>query len=88
MQLAPVLDLSAAGPLWFELCAARGKPIEVDAAAVERLGGLCLQALLAAEKQWRADGVPFAIVHASQAFVEGVNLMAAHSLNPAGGNVT
>ena len=86
MQLAPVLDLSAAGPLWFDLCAARGKPIELDASAVERLGGLCLQALLAAEKQWRADGVAFSIVNASQAFAEGVKLMAAQGLAPQEGS--
>lgn len=82
MQLAPVLDLSAAGPLWFDLCAARGQPVVIDASAVERLGGLCLQALLAAQSQWRADGVDFSIANASEAFVEGVKLMAAADLAP------
>jgi len=48
MQLASNLDLAAAKPLWTELVATRAQPIEIDASNVERLGGLCLQVLLAA----------------------------------------
>ncbi len=80
MKLAPVLDLSAAKPLWADILAARGQPLELDASEVQRLGGLCLQALLAARKQWREDGVDFSIANASDAFREGARLMAAHDL--------
>jgi len=84
MQLRQVLDLGAAAPLWLDVCAARGKPLEVDASGVERLGGLCLQVLLAAQAQWRRDGVAFAIVNPSPSFIEGTRLMGAHDLAPTG----
>lgn len=82
MKLAPVLDLSAATSLSDALKAARGQPLEVDASEVERLGGLCLQVLAAAQAQWRADGAPFSIARPSEAFLQGAQLMAAHDLAP------
>jgi chemotaxis protein CheX len=82
MRLPQVLDLGAASPLWSGLCAARGQPLQVDAADVERLGGLCLQVLLAAQAQWRADDVEFSVVNASQAFSECLRLMGADVLSP------
>ncbi len=85
MKLAQLLDLSAATPLWSELCAARGRALEIDASHVERLGGLCLQSLLAAQAQWRAEGLAFSITNPSAAFVEGARLMGAHDLAPAEG---
>ena len=48
LALAPILDLKAAGPLRGALLERRGHPLELDAADVQRLGGLCLQVLLAA----------------------------------------
>ena len=80
MQLASTLDLAAAAPLCAELRAARGKPIEIDASAVDRLGGLCLQVLLAAQRAWRAEGVPFSLINPSQPFADAVRLMAADEL--------
>lgn len=82
MQLPPILDLGAAAPLATEFNGARGKPMEVDASSVERVGGLCLQVLVAAQLAWRADGVSFAIVNASESFINNVRLMAAHELVP------
>lgn len=82
MRLSPILDLSAAGPLWFDLCAVRGQAVALDASAVERIGGLCLQVLLAAKAQWQADGVEFSIDNPSQSFLDGLGLMAAHDLAP------
>lgn len=82
MKLPPILDLGAAAPLATEFNAARGQPVEVDAAAVERVGGLCLQVLVAAQLAWRIDAVPFAIVNPSEAFLNNVRLMAAHELVP------
>lgn len=82
MKLVPVLDLSAARPLWIELCAATGTPLSIDASAVERLGGACLQVLLAASARWRAEGLAFSITGASPVFVDAVGLMSAHELAP------
>jgi chemotaxis protein CheX len=82
MKLASVLDLRAAKPLWADIHAARGQPLEVDASQVERLGGLCLQVLLAAQAQWRVDGLAFSIANPSPAFADGVKLMTALDLAP------
>ncbi|RZJ31130.1 MAG: STAS domain-containing protein [Brevundimonas sp.] len=54
--LPSVLDIRAAGPLQAELLGLRGQPVTLDASAVERLGGLCLQVLLSARATWAADG--------------------------------
>ncbi|MDQ8029022.1 MAG: STAS domain-containing protein [Brevundimonas sp.] len=57
--LPSVLDIRAAGPLQAEILGLRGQPVTLDASAVERLGGLCLQVLLSARSTWAADGQPF-----------------------------
>ncbi len=82
MRLPQILDLGAATPLWANLNGVRGQALHLDASDVERLGGLCLQVLLAAQAQWRTDGVDFSIVNSSAAFAEGVRLMAANDLLP------
>lgn len=80
MRLQANLDLSAAGPLWTQLCASRHQPITLDGSDVERLGGLCLQVLIAAANQWRADGATFALVNASPALAEGLRVAGAPEL--------
>jgi chemotaxis protein CheX len=54
-QLPSVLDLSAAAPLREHFIGRRGAPLRVDASRVERLGGLCLQVLIAARAAWAED---------------------------------
>jgi chemotaxis protein CheX len=85
MKLPPVLDIGAAAPLRSQLMERRGQPLELDASAVERLGGLCLQVLIAARNLWSLDGVKFAILDPSPAFAEGVDLSAAFDLAAQGG---
>lgn len=82
MRLPAILDFGAARPLWSELCAARGQALHLDASSVERLGGLCLQVLLAARAQWQADGAEFAIDNPSAAFLDAAALLAAPDLAP------
>ena len=65
--LAPALNATAAADLAGELLSVRGRPVVVDAGAVEQLGGLCLQVLLSARMTWAADDVSFALTPASQA---------------------
>ena len=55
----PCLDLSAAGPLAASLLRRRGSPLALDGSAVERLGGQCLQVLLAAADLGRLTVTPF-----------------------------
>jgi chemotaxis protein CheX len=56
IALPAVLDIRAAAPLQAKFLALRGQPLTLDASAVERLGGLCLQVLLSARAAWAADG--------------------------------
>ena len=55
----------------------RGAAITVEADQVRRLGGLCLQVLLAARKAWDRDGQAFSIKGPSEAFVETTRLFGA-----------
>jgi len=72
-----VLDLKAAAPLQAALLARRGQPVEIDASAVQRLGGLCLQVLLSAQKTWADDGGVFHLGHVADPFNEALRLFGA-----------
>ncbi len=77
LSLPETLDLKAAGPLKAALLQCRGAAIEVEAGQVRRLGGLCLQILLAARKAWADDGKSFSISGPSEAFLETIRLFGA-----------
>ena len=68
IALPAVLDLRAADPLKAQLLAVRGQETALDASAVERLGGLCLQVLLSALQTWRADGQTLTFINVTEAF--------------------
>ena len=72
LRLDEVLDLRAARPLLEALRARRGQDLALDASAVRRLGGLCLQALLAAIDAWAADGRRLAFLNPSPGFIDGL----------------
>ena len=80
LRLPASLDLKAAAPLWRELKAARGSDVAIEADEVRRLGGQCLQVLIAARTAWAEDGCAFDIEGPSQAFVETASLMGAAEL--------
>jgi chemotaxis protein CheX len=77
IALPETLDLKAAGPLKAAFMERRGEAIEVDATEVRRLGGLCLQILLAAKQGWATDGQAFAVTKPSDAFLETLRLFGA-----------
>lgn len=77
VRLGQVLDLNAAAPLAHELLALRGRDLEVDASAVERLGAQCVQVLLSARATWDADGAAFAVVSPSSEFTSTLALLGA-----------
>ena len=84
LALTEVLDLNAATPLKAAILDLRGSALEIDACAVRRLGGLCLQVLLAAKAAWSADGHSFSITNASESFLEALRLFGAQTaLQPA-----
>jgi chemotaxis protein CheX len=77
LVLDPVLDLIAAERLHAQLVGLRGQPLEIDASAVERMGGLCLQVLLSAQKTWEADGGSVRFNAVSPAFQQTWDMFAA-----------
>jgi chemotaxis protein CheX len=81
LQLEPILDLGAAERLHAQLTELRGRPLDIDASQVERVGGLCLQVLLSARNTWRADGHPAAIGSPSAAFQDAWAMFAAPGFN-------
>lgn len=81
VSLCPVLDLQAAEPLRAELMALRGRPLQIDASQVSRLGGLCLQVLLSARISWAEDGLPLRIEQASDGYLEQLAAFGAPQIN-------
>lgn len=72
IALASELDIKAATPLASELIALRGSELTIDASGVERIGGQCMQVLLAAAGTWRADGSDLSIAEPSAAFIAAI----------------
>lgn len=68
LTLPERLDSSGAVPLAAELLSRRGRPLVLDAAGVEVAGALAFEVLVAAGRQWGADGVPLSIEQPSDRF--------------------
>jgi chemotaxis protein CheX len=79
LTLPPHLDLVAAAPLRSEILARRGQPLDLDGAAVQRMGGLCLQVLLSARNAWAADDQPFRLLAPSPALREAISTLGAEA---------
>lgn len=77
LVLDPVLGLKESGPLQAAFLERRGQALEIDASGVQRLGGLCLQVLLAASRAWADDGCPLAFTSRSAAFDDALALFGA-----------
>lgn len=75
VTLPESLDLRAAQPLRDQLLATRGASVELDGSGVRRLGALGLQVLLAAERQWQADGQSLRLVDPSPDLLAGLKLL-------------
>lgn len=75
LKLSPVLDLNEASILHGKLLELRGKPIEIDASAVERVGAQCVQILVAAQRNWQADRLDFSFSDRSDVFEKTLKLI-------------
>jgi chemotaxis protein CheX len=75
MELPPILDLVAAPALHAELLRRRGVALELDAGRVRRLGGQCLQILLAARAIWAAEKQPLRFTALSEEFIAALEVM-------------
>jgi chemotaxis protein CheX len=80
VRLAETLDLNAAEPLRQALAEQRGRPVVLDGAQVTRLGGLCLQVLISAQKTWAEDGQEFRLEQCSPELAEQLRLLGANDL--------
>lgn len=80
LPLPPVIDSASVGPLRQDILARRGAELTLDLAPVQRIGGLGLQVVLAACRQWTADGRLLALTGASPAFTHMLRLTGASSL--------
>ncbi|MDQ0319128.1 chemotaxis protein CheX [Pararhizobium capsulatum DSM 1112] len=75
LSLAPVLDLNEAQALHSKLMGLRGNNLTIDASAVERVGALCVQVLMAGAKSWEADKHAFTFAKVSDAFTKTTQLI-------------
>ena len=69
------LDVAICEYLSEELKAAQGGAIRLDASRVTFLGSMALQLLIAAQRQWQADGAAFHVTAPSEAFRGGLALL-------------
>lgn len=67
IELPEKLDQAAVANFRASLLEAAGQPVVIDARRARGVGGLCAQVLMAGEKEWRADSLPFQI-EASEPF--------------------
>ena len=72
LTLGQRLPTAEAAALHARLAALRDRPLTVDASAVNMLGALCLQVLLAAARDWQRRGLGFAVVPRSAAFARAL----------------
>ena len=77
MRLPEIIDVEAATQLAGDLLARGGRPLTLDAANVQRLGGLGLQVLLSARKTWAEDGVALIVIDPSTVFADALELFGA-----------
>jgi chemotaxis protein CheX len=80
LVLPEALDTAAAAELLDALTAARGQPLVLAASGARRIGGQCLQVLLAARNAWAADQQELRFADPSQDFLDGLALMGCSDL--------
>lgn len=51
----------------------RGKPIQIDAAAVERMDTLVAQVIVIGRQTWSADDVPFTLINPSDPVTDALS---------------
>lgn len=74
LSLDSVLDLNAAGDLHGKLSAMRGSDLVIDASAVEKVGTLCIQVLMSAQKTWEEEKKSLTFSKMSDALMKTMQL--------------
>lgn len=67
LKLPATLDVARARAVFEDLAGRRGSPLTIDASEVEKASALAVEILIAARRQWQADGLPFALGNLSAA---------------------
>lgn len=67
LKLPATLDVARARAVFENLAGRRGSPLTIDASEVEKVSALAVEVLIAARRQWDADGLPFALGNMSAA---------------------
>jgi chemotaxis protein CheX len=75
LELEDRLDLRAAGTLADSLLDHRGADLVLDAARVEQIGALAVQAIRAAARSWAQDGHALTFVNASNDLADQLALL-------------
>ena len=70
--LPPDPRANACGAFFDALKTHRGKPVRVDASAVDRMDTLVAQVMVIGARTWAADEVPFAIANPSAVVTAGL----------------
>jgi chemotaxis protein CheX len=70
LKLPATLDVARARVVFDDLTRRRGVPLTIDASQVEKVSALAIEGLIAAGRQWRADGLNVTVTDMSRAFVE------------------
>jgi chemotaxis protein CheX len=71
------LDQKAAYALAETLLAERGRAVRLNGGSVLRLGGQCLQVMLAARRAWEEDSQALTIMPCSEELAAGLSLLGA-----------
>ena len=82
LTLPARLDSSAAPGLLADLLARRGADLVIDAAQVDMIGALSFEVMIAAGRQWQADGQPLDIVTPSDSYLATAAVLGLSPLRP------
>ena len=82
LKLVSRLDSAQAQPLAADLCARRGRALQLDVSAVESISALALEVIIAAARQWALDGQEFALTGRSARFAETCTLLGLEPASP------
>lgn len=82
LTLPARLDSSAAPALMQTLLGHRGRPVVLDASGVEVIGARAIEILIAAGRQWAADGCTLAVEGASDRYAATCAILGVRAAEP------
>jgi chemotaxis protein CheX len=83
LRLPESIDLRTIAEMHQSLMAMKGRPLDLDGSAVQRIGGLGLQVLASAFDTWAADGCALQLRDPSEALTRSLEQMGFAPASPA-----